>query len=400
MRKHGAQMRILFFGLGFTGPQSPGPGPLGGQTWPTSTGAPIGPSHSRPFTDAPLHYRLELACDALLTHGGHETTLVGQLSSDPANGRLVGTSWTGEQIDNAELVVLQGLVSAEAVTAARKAGQAVICDVTDTPEVPTTYLYYDLVELMRPAAMAMYRASDAITVSSQYLAAYLRNLPGFPPVHLLRNALNIAEWQPPPRTQASRPTRRPTIGWCGTLLERADDTSVLRPWLGRFLEEHDLTFVHVGDGAMGVPGKTYQPPSFAEAAGIDPERVVRRPVRSFSDYLATRPWEEIDIQLVPLMDHHYSRGKSCLKGLEAAAQQIAFVASPQAEYQWLGCGWLAGSSIEDQPPAAWIAALESALDPTERQRAIRHANERIASQDIGMRWAEWAAVYESVLDRR
>ncbi len=368
-------MRILFYGVVL----DPSPGDA---------------SRGRPVS-APVHYRLELPCDALRLRGGHDATLAHRLRSDPGSGRLVGETSDGRVVDDAELVVLQAYVPAEQVTMARRAGQVVVCDVTDTPEVPEGSMYFALAESMRAAAVAMYHAADALTVSSAYLERYLGASPSCPPIHLLRNPVALAEWG------AVEPVREPRrLGWCGTLLERADDCSVLRPWLGSFLERHDLRFVHVGDGALGVPGWIRTPPSFAEAAGIDPERVERRPVRAFGDYLTTRPWAGIDIQLVPLMDHHYSRGKSCLKGLEAAAQGIAFVASPHEEYRWLGCGQLAGTDLARQAPREWIAALETTLDPRERRHVVESARARVAREDIGVRWSEWERTYAKALRRR
>jgi hypothetical protein len=361
---------------------------------PPATPEGTGPGRRRPAS-APVHYRLELPCDALRLHGGHDTTLVGRVRIDPEGGRLVGEAPDGRVVDDAELVVLQGFVPADSILRARRAGQVVVCDVTDTPEVPESSLYFPLVESMRAAALAMYHAADAVTVSSAYLQRYLATATACPPVHLLRNAVKVDEWG-----EGGPVADKPTIGWCGTLLERADDCSVLRPWLGAFVERHDLRVVHVGDGAMGVPGWVRTPPSFADAAGVDPERVERRPVRTYADYLATRPWRGIDVQLVPLMDHHYSRGKSCLKGLEATAQGIAFVASPHEEYRWLGCGRLAGTNLAEQPAARWIAALEQSLDSGERISMVGRARDRVASQDIGVRWVDWERTYADILHRR
>jgi hypothetical protein len=363
-------VRILFHGLDF----QPSEGP------------------AKFSAGAPMHYRLELPANALRQFGGHDAAIARSLWSDPRTGRLVGETFDGERVDDAELLVLQAFVPADDIRVARAAGQKVVCDVTDTPEVPSTYLYYELVESMRPAAVAMYLAGDAITVSSAYLQHYFRSLPACPPVFLLRNALSVEEWGP-----ADAPSEVQTLGWCGTLLERADDCSVLRPWLGGFLDRHDLRFIHVGEGAMGVPGFVRTPPTFAEAAGLDPARVEARPVRRFADYVATRPWSGIDLQLIPLMDHHFSRGKSCLKGLESAAQGIPFVASPHEEYRWFGCGRLVGTDLADQSPGAWIEALEAALDPAYRQQMALLARQRVEREDITVRWQEWEAAYREIL---
>jgi hypothetical protein len=107
----------------------------------------------------------------------------------------------------------------------------------------------------------------------------------------------------------------------------------------------------------------------------------------------------VDIGIVPLEARDYNRAKSALKGMEYAACGIPFVASPSPEYAWLGCGILAGASLEDQSPAAWQAALERLLDSDERTRVAHLQTDRVAAEEIGVRGVEWERLYLRLCDR-
>jgi hypothetical protein len=336
------------------------------------------------------HYRLQLAQIALAEFGGHETAIVPYSEIAPS-GQIVGRSFEGEVFEDAEIVVLQGSSPIATVRHAQRGGQAVVIDVTDAaPEVPTSHPTYGNSAETRRVAKAHFfeelASADAVTVSSQYLVDYVKR-GGVCHAPLLRNPVYLDEWGPPENVSDG-----PVLGWSGTIRWRADDCSVLRPWLGEFLEKHDLRFIHAGDER--------EAPSFAEAANVNPERITVIPAMSFADYVQTRPLSGVDIQLIPLMDHATSKAKSCLKGLESTALGIPFVASPQDEYKWLGCGRLAGTDIANQKPKFWIAALEAMLDPAERLRMAKEAHERVAQEDIRARWQEWESVYAEVLDRR
>lgn len=333
-------------------------------------------------TTAPGWYRIELPCRALGA-SGHTTFLTTDVRSSPTTGNLEG--WSDNEIfESADVVVLQGLIPAEEIWQAREAGQVVICDLGDLPVLPETHFQAESVRATLREAEDQWLACDALTVSTPHLKRWLHsNLRSCPPIHVVRNAIHCG-WGEPQNVEDG-----PVLGWLGSAFERADDLSVLRPWLGDFLEEHDLQFVHVGD-APGLP-------SFAELADVSPERMEYRPSYSFLDYTAARPWAGIDIQLVPLMDAPFSRAKTCLKGMESAAMGIPFVASPQDEYKWFGCGRLAGSDLANQGPKLWIAALEAMLDSAERLRMASEARERVAHEDIRVRWMDWEQVYKQVL---
>jgi len=336
---------------------------------------------------APGHYRMEMPCFALQHLGHHQAALVPWLDTLPGSGRFIGATIEKRVVPDAEIVVLQALVGADAIRAARRSGQVVVVDLTDVWVLPEQHVERAALQDLIPRMEAMVNAATAITVSSDFLRNWIRQrLPECPPIHVVRNAIYLDEWQ----AQKRIPTATTVLGWNGSLGERADDFAVMRPWLGDFLERHDLKFVHVG-GKAGEP-------LFAEMAGIDPARLEIRPARSLADFRTTQPLAGVDLQLVPLTGQHvYSRAKSALKGLESAAMGVPFVASPHDEYQRLGFGRLAGTDLDRQEPRDWIAAVEPLLDPAERAKVADEARAAVAAQDIRVRWHDWETVYGDLL---
>ena len=342
---------------------------------------------------AAAHYRCELPARALREWGGHETYVVPQIVIETATGLIAGRTFQGEIIEPTEIVVFQRPFldgHADEIRAARAAGQVVIGEVDDSffGEIPfrdELWLRGDHEFDKRLVSLkANLAACSAITVSTPHIARQMRTWA--PSVHLIRNAIDIEAWEPPEDV-----TGPPVIGWTGTVPERKPDVALLRGWFSDFLEKHDLRFVHIGD----LPDQA----GFAETAEVNPERVEKRNGLPFFMYVPSRPLSGVDIQIIPIAASGYNLGKSALKGLESSACGVPFVASPHPEYQRLGIGRLAGSDLANQGPKFWTAALEAMLDPEERLRMAGEARERVAAEDIRVRWPEWENVYSKVLDK-
>lgn len=324
------------------------------------------------------YYRVELAMRELIK-AGHAVFGAEEITQD-ASGLIVGITPTGKVINNAELVVFHGVISApggfDGVLLAREAGQVIVTDADalgndDDP--------------MTESVLSLIRVSDMAIVSTPDIRERVRAIAGMPPVVVIRNPIDVTQWPVSPTNS----TTQPVLGWTGILSARANDCEVLRPWLGSFLEKHDLGFIHVGAEVKG---------SFARAANVDPARVEERPALPFMEYLASNPLSGIDVQLIPIIDCAWNRAKSCLKGMESAVCGVPFVASPHDEYKWFGCGRLAGFDMTHQEPKFWIAALESMLDPSERSRVATEARERVEREDIRVRWTDWETSYKSLLE--
>jgi hypothetical protein len=305
-----------------------------------------------PETDGSLpltgvgQYRVGLPAEALARWGGHETYVVPELLIERDTGRIGGRTFQGETVEPTEIVVLQRPVTpelADEVRTARAPGQVVIGETDD-------YLFGRLNMAVNPAIQAACKkvllACDAITVSTPYIAERLRSWA--PSIHVVRNAIDPSQWGEPEDVSDG-----PVLGWTGIVFERPGDIEMLSGWLGPFMERHDLRFIHSGDQGEH---------SFAELAKVDPERVITRPAIAFRDYAASRPLNEVDIQLIPIASSNFNEGKSALKGLESAACGVPFVASPHDEYRRVGFGRVAGSSLASQKSRHWQGALEALLD--------------------------------------
>ena len=96
--------------------------------------------------------------------------------------------------------------------------------------------------------------------------------------------------------------------------------------------------------------------------------------------------------MIPLEDTPFNRSKSWVKGLEACAMGLPFVASKLPEYESLGVGRL----VDQRKPNAdqeWIDALLDLLIPSNRVAESARNRARAEELSIGRNWQVWDAVY-------
>lgn len=94
-------------------------------------------------------------------------------------------------------------------------------------------------------------------------------------------------------------------------------------------------------------------------------------------------WDPLRVALCPLGSEAFSRAKSWVKPLEAAARGIPFVASDHVEYRSLGFGRIA------KTPGDWVRHLEELEDPETYARECaenRRGAERLALEHNWTRW--------------
>ena len=215
--------------------------------------------------------------------------------------------------------------------------------------------------------------ADLVTVSTPFLLDYYSSI--HPNVVMVRNGVNPAQF-----TVRKVTGRKPVLGWVGAIRWRSNDVETAVPWLGEFLDEHDLMFHHAGHMPDTIP--------FWEAAGVARERMILSPMRTLPEYSHMM---DFDIGLVFLSNIPFNEAKSTIKGLEYAASGIPFVAQDLPEYRRLsdlGVGRVAGTGEE------WKRQLSSLLDFKTRKReaAVNYARVR-EEHSIQARAREWAEVY-------
>ena len=222
--------------------------------------------------------------------------------------------------------------------------------------------------------------SDMVIASTPFLYEYYSEL--HPNVCLVPNSIS-----PHMFTPRKVKAKKPVIGWVGAMGWRSNDVETLRPWLGDWLAQHDLLFHHAGhmDDA----------PSFADAAGVDPNRMILSPMRPLPQYPEMM---DMDIGIVPLSFIPFNEAKSYLKGLEYAASGIPFVASATDEYRYLESRGLGRTAVT---PEDWVTYLTPLLDYALRKREA-HQNLRLVEKHFTIHsqaqtWIDTLSVYR---DRR
>ena len=221
---------------------------------------------------------------------------------------------------------------------------------------------------------AVIEEADLLTVSTPFLHEYYKDKVN--EVAMVRNGVNPNQFE----ARKVRNTK-PVIGWVGSLGWRSNDVETASPWLGAFLEEHDLMFQHSGD----MPNM----PKFYEVADINPDRVITYDMRPLSQYheLLT-----MDVGLVLLSDIPFNHAKSTIKGLEYAASNIPFVAQGLPEYARLSSMGVGRVAFSDDD---WVRHLTDLLDyKTRKKEAATQRNLTLKDHSIVARAHEWKEVFE------
>ena len=330
------------------------------------------------------HYRLAVPA-AYLIDNGWDVVLTWNLAAHPQHG-IVAFDRDGVAHHDCAVIVVQRWMQDDGVRiaqAAKAAGQALIHDVDDWFwGIPTSNIAFQNAHpRTNPNAnwntyLRNLAASSALTVSTPYLADRLKKMGVRVPIHVIRNAIDIDRWD------VLDPTDGPNVGWIGGIPWRGSDLALLRGVLGPFLDAHRLRFFHGGHADFGATA--------AQQIGLDPHRVVTHPLVGMDEY--PHMWAPLDIALAPLEDSPFNRAKTALKGLEASASGLPFIASDLPEYR----SWLKASRLASKP-MHWARHLEELLDPVVRKEEGAANRARAEELSINRQWHQWASVYEGVV---
>lgn len=342
---------------------------------------------------AVCHYRLALQAEAL--RGAGHLCNVGSGLVATSDG-VIGVMPDGSIMRGINIIVLQPMLGADladVLNSANRKGQSVVMDLDDwfwdAPSSPTVggELRSSDFREWCDRARRIIGESHLVTASTPYIVEQISSWQNAPPVRLVRNAIDLERWG-----RAECVTDGPVLGYAGSVYNHLADVRLLRGWLGPLLERHDLRMIHVG----AHPSL----PSFADLTDVDPARMEVRNGKQWSEYAPSHPIAGMDIGIVPLMDRPFNQAKSALKGMEYAACGVPFVASSSPEYVWFGSGALVGTSFGDQSPDKWIEAIERLLDPATRATQAQHQSERLAHEDIALRWTDWEEIYLELVETR
>lgn len=221
------------------------------------------------------------------------------------------------------------------------------------------------------------RMADVITVSTERLRQEYSKMN--PNTVVLRNKLRKQDFEHiTPSWSQDRDKVR--VGWMGLMRYRANDLSILKPWLNKFLKRHpEVLFVNVG----GTQAMDY--------LCIPKDRRETYPSAVFPTHFDAT--SEIDIGLVPLTKNSFNESKSYLKGMEYGAVGAMVIASRTEEYKrWVdvGANGLLASTAEE-----WMDVLEYALED-DNWRLMAEDNWIKANNNlINDHWDDWLSLYEA-----
>ena len=329
------------------------------------------------------YYRMAMPAMELAKHGYDSLLSYAVTSASDGHLRVLGVDQ--EWHDDCDVVVFQRWMGADGVRMADRAracGQLVVQDVDDHFwALPKTNIAHKTTDpksnpdFNRDHYRRMIDASDAVICSTPQIASYLS---GPAPTFLCRNAIDIDRWA------ARDPGCDGMVGWVGGIAWRGNDLPLLRGVLAPFLEKYQLPFYH--GGHSDEPGV----PSAWDQLGINTDRVkcCGNPIVKIAEY--PNIWAPIGLAVIPLEDCTFNRAKSWLKGLEASACGVPFIASRLPEYEAVGVGRLAKTRGE------WRQHLEELLDPDVRrgEGAINRA--RAEELSIGNQWGQWDRVFRQL----
>jgi glycosyltransferase involved in cell wall biosynthesis len=175
----------------------------------------------------------------------------------------------------------------------------------------------------------------------------------------------------------------PRVGWTGSTITHVGDLNVAGDGIARALAGAPFHVVGTGYGV-------------AAALHLDDEQVIPTGWVEIDDYPTA--YAGLDVAVVPLADNPFNQAKSWLKGIEAAALGVPFVASPTVPYcelAALGAGGLA------RTPDEWctmLSLLTGSIDA--RQEVSMMGRSAVAAFTIeGQAW-RWAEAWERALSYR
>lgn len=275
----------------------------------------------------------------------------------------------------------------ETMAALQKAGVAVVVDMDDDfHALPKGHgARRDTAGLANPDANRLWlrracEGADLVTVSTPALA---ERYGAHGRVRVLPNCVPEAMLTVEGKGWADGFLR---VGWTGSTETHVGDLDVTGGGVGEAMAGcADRARFHVVGTGRGV----------REGLGLEAEPSATGWV-AFDRY--PREYARLDIALVPLAPNRFNDAKSWLKGLEAAALGVPFIASPVADYRRLnreGAGWL----VEE--PTAWRRAVECMVTDGDLRAAQAAQGRSVAARwTYEKRWGGWAEAWADAVENR
>jgi len=205
--------------------------------------------------------------------------------------------------------------------------------------------------------------SSVVTVSTPYLADRISQFVDRPIV-LIRNFIEVDKFTP----RQLSDTNNPVVGWVGSTAHRSGDLEIMRGILDPLDKAGEIKVHHSGQNTRH--------PKFADAVGMEVERVTTLPMAAPEDYPKLF---QFDVGIVPLSGAPFNEAKSYIKGLEYAAAGIPFVATATGEYSSLA---EQGIGVAVKKPSQWLSQLRQLRNPDVRAERATQYRELVKQHDV------------------
>jgi glycosyltransferase involved in cell wall biosynthesis len=195
-------------------------------------------------------------------------------------------------------------------------------------------------ERQRAGLIAMTRACDGVTVSTEPLAEVVRRYTD-KPVIVCPNAIDV-EWFRSRLAPHSLDPDHLTIGWAGWRRPDADLAPMAEAWARIAARYPDVRFVVAG-----------HQPDVIYRQDIPLDRIIRRPIAPLDEYPTLH---QVDIGCCAVADSPFSRCKSPIKAWEYAMAGAAVVATSML---YEDC---AAVALPEDTPDWWETALSALVE--------------------------------------
>lgn len=329
------------------------------------------------LVDGTFRYRVKIPMDELnrLGHDARADTRIGVWARDEADIIV------GQRICQERPATLWAEMAAH-----RKAtgtGPALVYEVDDDlfnvgADNPLGAVYQD--PRVRRTMFAAIRAADAVTVSTEPLAALLRH--HNPNVHVIPNAIRSEVLDVPAPARRGRADGITRFGWQGSSTHTADWLEVKGPLAQVMREDPNIRMRFLG---------TAHP----EGLPLDRGRV------DFRDWTTDigehyRRISRFDVTLAPLKDTVFNRSKSALRVIESLGLGVPVIASDVPAYRgWVEHG-VTGYLVST--PDEWAEALRLlAAQPDLRAKMGAAGREAAAAWTVEATIGKWITAYRTLL---
>ena len=236
-------------------------------------------------------------------------------------------------------------------------------NILSTPTYNPADAVYQPGSVFRHIAVEQFKMSDAMVVSTPYLAEVYSEFNAN--IHVVPNSLDFRIWD---NLKHRRNTDLVRIGWAGGA-SHEEDLRLIEVVVRKTLEKHKnvrFCFVHgIPDFFRGVD----RIENFSQFTRID----------RYPQFLASRAF---DIGLAPLVDNAFNRGKSNLRWLEYAGLKVPCVASSVGHFAETIRSGIDGMLCNTE--SQWLSALDDLILNANVRRQMGNAANKRARKDFNI----------------